>query len=74
MVAEVNDEAVSEVLAELAEAEAAEAEARAEAARAKATAARLRGSVPAAEDVELAEDAESRRRDVEPPAGAGGRG
>ncbi|MCX2931294.1 VirB8/TrbF family protein [Mycobacterium sp. CVI_P3] len=44
MAADVNEEAVSEALAELAEAEAAEAEARAEAARAKATAARLRGS------------------------------
>ncbi|MFN8034024.1 MAG: hypothetical protein U0Q47_12115 [Mycobacterium sp.] len=38
------DDAVSEVMAQLAEAEAAEAEARAEAARAKATAARLRGT------------------------------
>ena len=37
------DDAVSEVMAQLAEAEAAEAQARAEAARAKATAARLRG-------------------------------
>ena len=46
----------AEVLAELAEAEAAEAEAEAEAARAKATAARLRGSEPAAEDEETAED------------------
>lgn len=44
--------AVSQVLAELAEAEAAEAEARAEAARAKATAARLRGSTPAEDDAE----------------------
>jgi Mce-associated membrane protein len=43
-------------LAELAEAEAAEAEAEAEAARAKATAARLRGSAPATEAVELTED------------------
>jgi Mce-associated membrane protein len=55
MAAEVNDEAISEVLAELAEAEAAEAEARAEAARATATAARLRGSKPADEDVAVAE-------------------
>ncbi|SBS73534.1 conserved hypothetical protein [uncultured Mycobacterium sp.] len=46
----------AEVLAELAEAEAAEAEAEAEAARAKATAARLRGSAPATEAVELTED------------------
>ena len=38
------DDAVSEVMAQLAEAEAAEAQARAEAARAKATAARLRGA------------------------------
>lgn len=53
MAADVNEETVSEVLAELAEAEAAEAEAEAEAARAKATAARLRGS---AEVDELADD------------------
>ena len=47
------DETVSEVMAQLAEAEAAEAEALADAARAKATAARLRGSpeTPDAEDV-----------------------
>ncbi|BBY62231.1 hypothetical protein [Mycolicibacterium helvum] len=58
MAADLNEEAVSEVLAELAEAEAAQAEAEAEAARAKATAARLRGPVPAdeAEDVELTDD------------------
>lgn len=58
MAAEVNEEAVSEVLAELAEAEAAEAEARAEAARAKATAARLRGGEPDVEGDEVAEDVE----------------
>ncbi|KDF01360.1 hypothetical protein Y900_021070 [Mycolicibacterium aromaticivorans JS19b1 = JCM 16368] len=60
MAADVNEEAVSEALAELAEAEAAEAEARAEAARAKATAARLRGADPDStdEDAEDAEDAE----------------
>src|SRR4051794_17014349 len=52
MAADVNEEAVSEVLAELAEAEAAEAEARAEAARAKATAVRLRGGEPDADDAE----------------------
>jgi Mce-associated membrane protein len=49
MAADLNEETVSEVLAELAEAEAAEAEAEAEAARAKATAARLRGDAPAGE-------------------------
>jgi Mce-associated membrane protein len=59
MAADLNEEAVSEVLAELAEAEATEAEARAEAARAKATAARLRGSEPDAEDIEPTEDVES---------------
>ncbi|BBY61661.1 hypothetical protein [Mycolicibacterium sarraceniae] len=48
----------AEVLAELAEAEAAEAEAEAEAARARATAARLRGSAPATETLEPAEDIE----------------
>ncbi len=48
-----DDDAVSEVRAQLAEAEAAEAEARAEAARAKATAARLRGSA----DTEIPETA-----------------
>lgn len=60
MAAEVNEEAVSEALAELAEAEAAEAEARAEAARAKATAARLRGAEPDPEDEDSsdAEDAD----------------
>jgi Mce-associated membrane protein len=68
MVADVNEGAISEVLAELAEAEAAEAEARAEAARAKATAARLRGSAPADEDaadaavVEAGDDTEVARR------------
>lgn len=62
MAADLNEEAVSEVLAELAEAEAAEAEARAEAARAKATAARLRGSEPDAEDTEPTEDAELDQR------------
>jgi Mce-associated membrane protein len=53
----------AEVLAELAEAEAAEAEAEAEAARAKATAARLRGSAPATEAVELADEAEEAEDD-----------
>jgi Mce-associated membrane protein len=66
MAADLNEDAVSEVLAELAEAEAAEAEARAEAARAKATAARLRGSEPAAEGVELTEAVEP-TDDVEIP-------
>jgi Mce-associated membrane protein len=63
MAADLNEEAVSEVLAELAEAEAAEAEARAEAARAKATAARLRGSEPAAEDAEDVEDTDDAELD-----------
>lgn len=59
MAADVNEEAVSEALAELAEAEAAEAEARAEAARAKATAARLRGVEPDSADEDPADaDAE----------------
>lgn len=70
MAAEVNrtdaaaDEAVSDVMAQLAEAEAAEAQARAEAARAKATAARLRGSAEAeaendaTDDTDDAEDAD----------------
>ena len=50
MASEVDgDETVSEVMAQLAEAEAAEAEALADAARAKATAARLRGSPETAE-------------------------
>lgn len=60
------DDAVSEVMAQLAEAEAAEAEALAEAARAKATAARLRGSSGEAPDQEvvadLAEEPEPARR------------
>lgn len=51
-----DDEAVSEVMAQLAEAEAAEAEARAEAARAKAAAARLRESSED-EDAEVVADA-----------------
>ncbi|PND56000.1 hypothetical protein CRM90_20030 [Mycobacterium sp. ENV421] len=55
MAAEVNEKAVSEALAELAEAEAAEAEARAEAARAKATAARLRGAEPDSTDEDPAD-------------------
>ncbi|WP_328358760.1 hypothetical protein OG976_05080 [Mycobacterium sp. NBC_00419] len=46
------DDGVSEVMAQLAEAEAAEAQARAEAARAKATAARLRGASEA-DDTEI---------------------
>ena len=50
------DDAVSEVKAQLAEAEAAEAEALAEAARAKATAARLRGSSDATESAETADE------------------
>lgn len=57
MAADVNEDAVSEALAELAEAEAAEAEARAEAARAKATAARLRGGHPDAVDDENTDEA-----------------
>jgi Mce-associated membrane protein len=66
MAADVNQETVSEVLAELAEAEAAEAEAEAEAARAKATAARLRGSAEVDElaDDDLADDEDI--DDVEP--------
>ena len=55
MTPEVN-EAVSEVMAELAEAEAAEAEARAEAARAKAKAARLRSSAEAKPTVDESPD------------------
>lgn len=50
------DDAVSEVMAQLAEAEAAEAEALAEAARAKATAARLRGSSAEPPDQEVVAD------------------
>ncbi|MGY4711677.1 VirB8/TrbF family protein [Mycolicibacterium sp. CBM1] len=50
MAADLNEDAVAQTLAELAEAEAAQAEAEAEAARAKATAARLRGPAPAASD------------------------
>ncbi|MCV7345879.1 hypothetical protein [Mycolicibacterium rhodesiae] len=71
MAAEVNEEAVSEALAELAEAEAAEAEARAEAARAKATAARLRGVEPdpGDEDSDDAEDAEDYEDDELEPRG-----
>ncbi|GAY13524.1 hypothetical protein MSZK_02500 [Mycobacterium sp. shizuoka-1] len=68
MVAELNDDAVAEALAELAEAEAAEAEALAEAARAKATAARLRGVEPdagAAQDTEDTEDTETDDEDLE---------
>lgn len=71
MAAEVNEEAVSEALAELAEAEAAEAEARAEAARAKATAARLRGVEPdpGDEDSDDGEDAEDHEDDELEPRG-----
>ncbi|WP_059017810.1 hypothetical protein [Mycobacterium sp. M26] len=62
-----SDEAVSEVMAQLAEAEAAEAQARAEAAKAKAAAARLRGEAdePEADEPEADEpeaEAEPRRR------------
>lgn len=61
-----DDEAVSEVRAQLAEAEAAEAEARAEAARAKATAARLRGSA----DAEILESATPETASLETEAGS----
>ncbi|MCB0939635.1 MAG: hypothetical protein KDB72_05295 [Mycobacterium sp.] len=54
-----DEEAVSEVLAQLAEAEAAEAEARAEAARAKATAARLRGSSEDTDAAPIEDDVDS---------------
>lgn len=69
MASEVDgDETVSEVMAQLAEAEAAEAEALADAARAKATAARLRGSPETPDTDDVIETVADEFADVDEPA------
>lgn len=69
MASEVDgDETVSEVMAQLAEAEAAEAEALADAARAKATAARLRGSPETPDTEDVIETVADEFADVDEPA------